>query len=66
MPSGLNSLRNHQVYMVTATLDELSTRLIKEVFNPKGNYQVEVDSINKLTGGGADFDITGKVCKTDA
>ena len=52
--------------MVTATLDELSRRLIKEVFNPKGNYQVKVDSINKLTGGGADFDITGKVCKTNA
>lgn len=27
-PSGLNALRDHQVYLVTATLDELSKRII--------------------------------------
>ena len=64
-PSGLNALRQHTVYFVTATFDDLSKRLLMEVFNPKMKYLVEVPSINALTTGEDNHDVSGTILKED-
>ena len=46
-------------------MDELSKRLIEEVFDPKENYIVEVPSINALTTGADNHDVSGTILRED-
>ena len=62
-PSGLNALRGHTVYFVTATYDDLSKRMLQEVFNPKTKHLVEVPSINALTTGNSNHDVSGTILR---